>query len=1288
MTTGEPTYTYGSTSSGVYTDTFTDNTVYQVAGSASYAVPSQVDKTATGAPTYTYGTSTGGSYTDTQSDNGVYHVSTSSSYTIGYPTVDFRYAENGATNTTTSTSPVTDCSLSFTPGSRADYTILAFCQLKGSSTSYETRAVLAINNSGGSTGTFYNNIQYRIRSSSAWYDVAFSKRLTIGTAAATSIKIKFCTNNAGNTASIQFARILAFSSESTSTTYIDTETRTTTTSTSWQNKSSLTLTPVVGQPYIIFVSSRVDGSSTSYDVLYRVITNNGTVLMSGQKRPSAASIPNDYSVGLMRELSFSSTSDKIVFQYCSSSTSGTAGCNSTHVEAVRQDLFLNSYYKDMQGTEYTPAASGTWYDTGASITYTPAAAQHIIFGCMEEKAGSTTGYVQWRINHNGGLNNTDQLYEPNANDYECEWTFVRLTLTASSRTDKLQYLGSTTSARVRNPRILCFRMANTPSATRYRIDYYYAFQFTEGARADVTQLGWLVNGLTSGPAVHIYIYNWGTSQWDNTTLVLTSVEGDVGQSSVTINSYMDASGNMRIRYAQSNQGGSFTVSADYQRWRVNYNVTNYRLDYYYSFQFIEASRASVTQLSWLVNGKTSNPTVSIYLWNWGSSGWDDTGLDLTSVEADQGQASVTVNTYMDASGNMRIRYFLDAQASTFTVSVDYERWRVDYDLTNYRIDYYYSFQFTEAARADVTQLGWLVNGKTSGPNVNIYIYNWLTPGWDDTGLDLTSTEGDRSQSSVTINMYMDPSGNMRLRFQKDAEASSFTVSVDYERWHVEYNVLRYRVDYYYSFQFTEAAKSAVTQLGWTAEGKTTATAGVKIYLWNWGTSGWDDTGLTLTGTEGVRNQPSVSISNYMDASGNMWIRYELDSESLSFTVSVDEQDWLVHYDTYRYRLDYYYSFQFTEASRDTVTQLNWTSNGLNSLGACYVYLWDWVGSEWDPTSLYYTTTEGTIGASSIAVDTYMDASGNMRMRYQSDTQASTWTNSVDCQCFSVKYDTSTTKYRIDYYYVFHFTDGSRDNVTKLNWLVEGKTSSPTISIYLRDWQLSSWNDTTKDMTSTEATQSGNVSDSITTFMNTTCYMEIRFFVDNQDSSFAVSIDYAKWHVTYSVGGPPVQPPVEPPPGDLPPGGQPPEEEGEERREGFMLDALPIVVIAIGLLAFPTLFFLVHRSEEPRPSHGQFATRQRAHLTPRDATWGRTTHQKTALRAPAWGRSRDLKTALHGPTWGKSKDSRTALGNATWASLHDPGRVVRNPQWGSLNVGRITLRNYTKHKKSKTIGAAG
>jgi hypothetical protein len=417
--------------------------------------------------------------------------------------------------------------------------------------------------------TVFQETLYRVRSASCWYDVAFMKQIYVGKTTATTFKIQFSTSNAGNTASIQFARILAMNSTAL---YQQAETRITTTQTSWQNATSLSLSPVSGARYLLFATANVDGSSTSYDTNYRFITNNGTVLASGQKRTGVAAAR--YSVGLMRLLTFSTASDKIVLQYDTSNAGNTAGIGYMHIALIRQDVFKNSYYKDAQGTEYTPAAAATWYDTGASITYTPQAGQHIIFGCMEEKAGSTSGYVQWRQNNNAALNNTDQLYEPAATDYECEWTFVRLSLTATSRTDKLQYLGSTTSARVRNPRIESFQMDYNPTITRYRIDYYYESQFTEGARADVTQLGWLVNGLTSSPSVHIYIYNWGTSGWDNTTLVLTSVEGDATQASITINSYMAANGKMRIRFAQANQPLSFTVSVDYERWRINYNAYN------------------------------------------------------------------------------------------------------------------------------------------------------------------------------------------------------------------------------------------------------------------------------------------------------------------------------------------------------------------------------------------------------------------------------------------------------------------------------------------------------------------------------------------------------------------------------------------------------------------------------------------------------------------------------------------------------------------------------------------
>lgn len=211
-------------------------------------------------------------------------------------------------------------------------------------------------------------------------------------------------------------------------------------------------------------------------------------------------------------------------------------------------------------------------------------------------------------------------------------------------------------------------------ASFYRFDYYYSMQFTLGTT--VTAISWYFYGHDSAGNIKIYIANYAggasISSWNDTTLTVPTTDASRTQGVGT--SYMGSSGQLAIRFFLDGQLASFTNSIDYIYFTVSY--TAYRIDATYTFSST-IGQGAVSSLNWTVEGKTSSATpVAIYIYNYQTSSWTDTTKTLTTTESAQTQK--VTSAYVDANGNMKIRFYLVGMASSFTISIDYLEWKMTY----------------------------------------------------------------------------------------------------------------------------------------------------------------------------------------------------------------------------------------------------------------------------------------------------------------------------------------------------------------------------------------------------------------------------------------------------------------------------------------------------------------------------------------------------------------------------------------------------------------------------------
>ena len=242
------------------------------------------------------------------------------------------FSQNTSTSgqTTTSTSWQDAQTLTFTPPSSGDYLIIATAHSNTSSASYRTDICLDV---GGVEMCVGQQRPFDVWNMPTWRAL---HKVTLS--AASTIKIKYKSSNALNTAMIRCTSIIALRlSDFPAFDYASSDARSTTTSTSLQTKVSLDSLTLASKYWLALFSAQVDVSST----LYNRETSGGlgtTSFMLEVARQDNTYANGDIpSYGLALWTTASNT-DKLNIRYRSSSTSGTAGIANARIVALLLDV--------------------------------------------------------------------------------------------------------------------------------------------------------------------------------------------------------------------------------------------------------------------------------------------------------------------------------------------------------------------------------------------------------------------------------------------------------------------------------------------------------------------------------------------------------------------------------------------------------------------------------------------------------------------------------------------------------------------------------------------------------------------------------------------------------------------------------------------------------------------------------------------------------------------------------------------------------------------------------------
>jgi hypothetical protein len=481
-----------------------------------------------------------------------------------YPNYDFRFGESlGESSWNTNTEYQDKVVLTFTPSVSADYIVIATAEVQGNCISPpDVKARLYI---GAST---CQELIYRVKDTTDWYPFCALKRVTLP-ASSQTLKIQYAISDTTATAKIRNARLYAFSLSSQ---YAESEGESTSTSTTWKDKVTLTFTPSTSGDYLIIATANLGGSSTYSSTLVQLIQDGSIVHAGPIKEPSTSGAR--YTFGVVRKINLSAASHTFKIQYRTESSGKTAYIGYAHVVAIRVDQFSNNYYAESEG-ESAPASSNTWYDK-VTNTYTAQAADHLIIGSILYKAGSESYSVGLNLLQGGTAAQEPLVEHKDTTDYESCFMMTKASLSEGSVTDKIQYKGESTSARVKNARLISLQLP---------IQHTVEVEFTGSSDTlDWTQLAWVVDSAWTTPSVTVtlQLYDYNLGQYPTSgdgcisyTSSATSNTDETKSQTITTNptNFRDGSGNWKIKVkGMKSTATQFDFKGDLIKFEATYTL--------------------------------------------------------------------------------------------------------------------------------------------------------------------------------------------------------------------------------------------------------------------------------------------------------------------------------------------------------------------------------------------------------------------------------------------------------------------------------------------------------------------------------------------------------------------------------------------------------------------------------------------------------------------------------------------------------------------------------------------
>ena len=399
-------------------------------------------------------------------------------YAYNQALLAYYYNESLSQSTTTSTSYQDKVSITFTPISTKNYTILGYAEINSSSTSYQVEAVLTVD------GTIYQNTSYRPKDANDIYPLSTIKKIELSSAQHT-VQIQYRSSSGSATAKIRNAKLIVMELDPE---YNESEGQSTTTSTTESEKVRLVFTPPSTGDYLIIASADIGHSDTGDSVRTRLYID-GTEYANSLIEPVVATPSSYYSFGVFKNATLDATQHIINLTWNNDDAAATtAYIKYAHLAAIRLSYFQNAYYNESESLE-APTLANVWYNKTWNF-YTAQNAEHLLLYTTHRKAG-TGNQIQTRFVNDSTIHDYSRQEAKDATDYWSHFWFTKATLTAGSHTDIVQY---------GIPR-------GTPSNFAVKFVRTIVLEMTEGDETSPTYSLNSTNSTTAGTPV-LHSLNW------------------------------------------------------------------------------------------------------------------------------------------------------------------------------------------------------------------------------------------------------------------------------------------------------------------------------------------------------------------------------------------------------------------------------------------------------------------------------------------------------------------------------------------------------------------------------------------------------------------------------------------------------------------------------------------------------------------------------------------------------------------------------------------------------------
>lgn len=446
---------------------------------------------------------------------------------------NYSAASSGESSNTTST-PSNKVTLTYTPDDNSDYLEFFSCLTQIDSTGVDYVGDFYDNTAGSQL--CYHNWEPKDSSDYKW-QFGIAKKTYGASPASQTRYIRYANETGSQPSRIKNATAWALKFGAADQ-YAESNGESTTTSTSYQDKTTLTFTPASTGDYLIIWAAEGQASGTGENNYYVLDIGGAEYQLC---RPQFTDASSYMAVGGMMVANLANSSQTIKIKYKSNVGTVTAKIRNARIFALRLDAFANALQTASDGGQDNTAS--TSYQDGATVTFTPAARNHLVLACAMGVSSDNTESGFWKFLQ-GATDHGEALAEPRANANNLPTTAHLIgyieSLAASSTTWKWQYKAETSNTTYIDEQVIAVLDLEEASGTTYNDTISYGITagysladamtwgptLTEAITAGYSLSSIAEYGVTIAESVTVGDAMAGIATYDNNTLSEGITPGD------------------------------------------------------------------------------------------------------------------------------------------------------------------------------------------------------------------------------------------------------------------------------------------------------------------------------------------------------------------------------------------------------------------------------------------------------------------------------------------------------------------------------------------------------------------------------------------------------------------------------------------------------------------------------------------------------------------------------------------------------------------------------------------